>query len=304
MRRRPRRISKASVFALLLLAAFVAIWIPARWTQPLTRLMQLFAPAQQVVRTAAGGADSALDEWANRPVAGREYQELARRANALENRLMSLTQQVRQLEQANRELAALRDSTFGQRGRLIPARVVRADAASFRDGLVLDRGQTSGVAPGQAVVSARLDPGQAEDGGALLGSEFLIGEVIQTAPYTATVRLLSDPESRMPVSIGRLGAGQWTISSEEFFLSGAAHGRMFILDVPHRYSESRQIRVGDAVVCVEGQFGLPASLMIGRIVAIRPDAKQPHLLDRIEVRPPFSSTSLTRAYIVDLTHAR
>lgn len=300
MRRRPRRVSKRTIFVVLLVVTFVAIWLPIRWTRPLSHLMQLFAPAQQALSTATGGAGGLLGDLGNGSVPASEHQELARRNQALENRIISLAQQVRQLEALTRELTALRDSGLRHPGRLIPSRVVRFDAAPWRDGILLDRGQASGASTGQAVVSAILPPGQTSSGAEALASEFLVGEVVDTAPYTATVRLLSDPQSQIKVGAGRVEGGRFVVLSSKFLLRGVGAGRMVILDVPQSYVESGQVRVGDTVVSVDGQFGLPVPLMVGRIAHAEPDPRQPHLLYRLEVHPPAEVRSLGRLYIVDM----
>lgn len=301
MRRRRKRVSKTTVFAVLLVVAFIAVWLPQRWTRPFGHVMQLFAPAQQAINGAADGAADAIDKLAQGTVSGAEHTELMRRTTQLENRVLALTQQVHDLQQQNEDLARLRTGSLGARGQLIPTRVVRFDAVDWRDGVVLDRGESSGVRAGDAVVAMLSDDAPSGGGLAALLSSVFIGRVTEVAPYTSEVQMLSDPESGIQVRIGRVAGGRFVEVDADFILRGVGHGRMLIIESPRRHSESGAIRVGDAVVSLEGQNGLPQSLLIGRITEINEDPDHPVSLDRLEVRPMLNLADLTRVYVADFS---
>lgn len=299
MRRRRKRVSKSAIFVALLIVAFVAIWLPARWTRPFGNVMQLFAPAQQAINSASQNAGDAIDKLAMGSVPGAEHVELQRRTNQLENHVLALSQQVRDLQQQNEDLAKLRHGALGSRGQLIPARVVRYDAADWRDGLAIDRGDTNGVRQNAAVVAMMTEAAASEGGLSALLSSVFIGQVTGLSPYTSEVQLLSDPESGIQVRVGRVEGGRFVEVPADFILRGVGNGRMVIIESPQRHRESGAIRVGDAVVSLEGQNGLPHSLLIGRITDIVADDDQPLSLDRLHVRPAIDTTTLTRVYVAD-----
>jgi cell shape-determining protein MreC len=136
---------------------------------------------------------------------------------------------------------------------------------------------------------------------ALLSSVF-VGQIVSASPYTATVQLLSDPESGIQVRVGRVEAGLFKEVPADFILRGVGNSRMLIVESPRRHSESGAIRVGDAVVSLEGQNGLPQSLLIGRITTITQDPDQPLTLDRLEVQPATDTAGMTRVYVADFAH--
>lgn len=299
MRRRRKRFSKPTVFAALLVLALIAIWLPSRWTRPFGNFMQLFAPAQQALNSASHGAGDAIDRLATGTVPGKDHQELMRRTSQLDNLVLALTQQVRDLQQQNEDLARLRGGGLGSRGQLVPSRVVRYDAAEWRDGLLIDRGDANGVRDGAAVLAMVTEDAPAQTGMAALLSSVFVGQIVTASPYTATVRLLSDPESGIQVRVGRVEGGLFKEVPADLILRGVGNGRMLIVESPRRHSESGAIRVGDAVVSLEGQNGLPQSLLIGRITGIIRDPDQPLTLDQLEVRPAIDTTGLTRVYVAD-----
>ena len=71
----------------------------------------------------------------------------------------------------------------------IPARVIRRDAAAWRDSVLLDRGASSASDPNDWGVSHRFvdvggDAG-VSSGMAVLAGEVLVGRVLTSAPYTS-----------------------------------------------------------------------------------------------------------------------
>lgn len=300
MRRRKKRISKRMLFVALMGLAIVALWLPVRWTAPANHIMQLFAPAQQAVSNVSARVGESIDQSTANAVTGKEHRDLLLRTQALENRIVSLTQQVQSLKETNLELAALRRGGLGPDGELIPARVVRHDAASWRDAVVIDRGTGSGVSKGAAVLTAtRLDGDS--DGAATLASQLLVGEVVDAAPYTSDVRLTTDPGSQLTVRIGRIEGDRFVAPETVFLLQGAGDGRMIIREAKRQPDGKSSAHVGDIVVSLPGQWGLPVSLPVGRVVAVEPDDDRPLQLDSIEVHPPLDITMLTRAFVADFS---
>ncbi len=299
---RSRRLSTRRIFFACLVLALLAIWLPQRWTRPLGNITQLIAPVQDALFR--GGQSVAGQLEAPGGVRQEEYEAVRASGEALRNQVVALSARVSQLEEINRELTGLRQAGFPREGRLIPARVLRGDAVAWRDAVLLDRGGSSAAKPNDWVVSRKFVNVGAEqgvtDGMAVLASETLVGRVLHTAPYTATVLLLSDPSMRLEkVRVGRVNNGQLSLLEADFLLCGVGRGRMVIEDVDRRYVDPPRIREGDLVVSPPDDPRLPFSLVIGRIVGIEPHENSPLLLSRLRVEPIVAPTELTSVYVVD-----
>ena len=282
----------------------MAVWLPSAWTRPLNNVMQLLAPAEDALHRLGTTAGGAVDFVSAPPVSPQQFAEYQQSNQALANNVVSLSARVDELEQLNRELTGLRRAGFPREGRLIPARVIRRDAVSWRDVVLLDQGAASSAKPNDLVISrcfvnvgARTGVGQ---GMAVLSGEVLIGRVLTAAPYTSSVMLLSDPVQRMSVRIGRVREGRLETLPAEFLLQGVGHGRMVIEDVDHKYVEAAEIQAGNLVVSPPGEAALPLSLTIGRIAEIEPHARSPLLLYRLHVEPVADYEALLRAYVVNM----
>jgi cell shape-determining protein MreC len=285
--------------------AFLVIWLPSAWTRPLNNVMQLLAPAEDLLTRVGHAADGALDDWSDRPVPYEKFAESRHANQHLTNTVVSLSARVAELERLNRELTRLRDAGFPREGRLIPARVLRRDAVAWRDAVLLDKGAASSARPDAPVISRCFVNIGAEtgvtDGMAVLAGEVLVGRVLSSAPYTSSVLLLSDSSHRATVLIGRMTEDSWDVLPAEFLLQGVGRGRMVIEDVDHNYIEQGQIRPGDLVVSPPGHAALPLALTIGRVVEIEPHSQSPLLLYRLHVEPAADYDELAGVYIVDTT---
>ena len=107
-------------------------------------------------------------------------------------RMASLEMKLRTLERENRDLKALTRFARMQRpgpSAMIAARVIMSSGSPLAQTFTIDAGHTHGVKVGLPVVSG----------------EGLIGRVLTTTGATATVLLLSDRLSRVPVAIGQAG---------------------------------------------------------------------------------------------------
>jgi cell shape-determining protein MreC len=304
-RRRSRKISARTIFFLVVLLAFLAIWLPSAWTRPLNNVMQLLAPAEDLLNRVGHATDDTLDGWSGQPVSPQQFAEYRDANQHLTNTVVSLSARVAELEQLNRELTRLRDAGFPREGRLIPARVIRRDAVAWRDAVLLDKGAASSARRDAPVISRCFVNTGAEtgvtDGMAVLAGEVLVGSVVSSAPYTSSVLLLSDTSQRITVLIGRMTEDGWDVLPAEFLLQGVGRGRMVIEDVDHNYIEQGKIRTGDLVVSPPGHAALPLALTIGRVVEIEPHAQSPLLLYRLHVEPTVNYDELAGVYVVDTT---
>jgi len=107
----------------------------------------------------------------------QDHTKLTERVEELERQVVDKVE----LEKENERLKKLLDFKKEIPSKAIPARVIGRDLAPWRRTIVLDKGSNHGVKSKMAVVSA----------------QGLVGRVIETAPYSARVILLPDPESRV-----------------------------------------------------------------------------------------------------------
>ena len=148
-----------------------------------------------------------------------------------------------QLERENRRLRGLLDLPAAQ-GRRLQAAVISREPGGGWQQLLLGKGSLQGVGVGDAVVA----PGG------------LIGLVASTTPTTSTVRLLSDPSSRVGVWVGR--------SRHHGLLSGLGTGRPLL-----RFLEKDpDVRPGDVIFTSPASTLVPPNLPVGVIQRIDADA--------------------------------
>ena len=141
-----------------------------------------------------------------------------------------------QLERENRRLRGLLGLSSGNAAAL-PAPVIARDPSGWWQQLLIGRGSLQGVRQGAAV----LAPGG------------LIGRVASVTPTTATVRLLTDPGSRVGVWLGR--------SRHSGLLSGIGTARPVL-----RFLEKDpDVRPGDVVYTSPASTLVPPNLPVGVI---------------------------------------
>jgi rod shape-determining protein MreC len=144
-----------------------------------------------------------------------------------------------QLERENRRLRGLLGLAHGVDRRL-PAPVISRDPSGWWQQLWIGRGSLQGVRVGHAV----LAPGG------------LIGRISSVTPTTASVRLLTDPGSRVGVWLGR--------SRHAGLLSGIGTARPVL-----RFLEKDpDVRPGDAVYTSPASTLVPPNLPVGVIQTV------------------------------------
>ena len=104
-------------------------------------------------------------------------------------RLYSKLQRVATLEDENRRLRALLESSIEFYDRVLVAELVGVELEPFRQQIVINKGLTHGVFNGQPVV---------DSGG-------IMGQVIHVSPFSSTVLLITDPTHSIPALINRNG---------------------------------------------------------------------------------------------------
>lgn len=281
--------------AILLLVSAVALVLPISITGRASNLVQVLAPFQAAVDRAAGLTGSAFS--------GDNAAPSARQVDALRSVIATLAARNHALRSENEALTRVRGRGLGARGRLIPARVVADDSLPWRESKLLLAGTRRGVGSGDGVVSRHLaidvsKTDGATNGMAVLNAEVLVGIIAQAGTYTSRVRLLSDPETCMSVTIGRVDGATFTTVGAVFWLVGKGRGQIEICDVHHQYIADRAIRIGDYVLTRANDAVLPPSVTIGTITAVTPDPKN-SLLYALQVDPGMEINELQRVFVVD-----
>ena len=187
------------------------------------------------VRLSKGAALNDLYALLSRPFwPGTAQSEWLRQAQSGGDRL-----RLDQLERENRRLRGLLGLSSGP-GRSLSAPVISRDPSGWWQQLLLGRGSLQGVRAGDAVVA----PGG------------LIGRVSSVTPTTATVRLLTDPGSRVGVWLGR--------SRHSGLLSGIGTAR----PVMRFLEKDPDARPGDVVYTSPASTLVPPNLPVGVIQTI------------------------------------
>ncbi len=280
----------------LLLLATTAMVLPESITSQAGNILQVLGPFQAAVGSAV---DSTKRVTSQNPRSDRAE----RRAAALQSLVTTLAAQNRALRLENQSLTAVRGRGLAARGRLVPARVVGDDPLAWRASRTLLAGTRRGVSHGEAVISDYFtvdaaDPNGIESGMAVLSSETLVGVIARVGAYTSQVQLLSDPQTRMSVTVGRVNNGVFTSANAAFWLVGRGRGRIEIREVHHRYIDDGKIKIGDSVLTLPDDPVLPPSVSIGIVTAITPDEGN-RLLYTLRVDPQVNPDDLRRVYVVD-----
>jgi rod shape-determining protein MreC len=160
--------------------------------------------------------------WLRETTASRE-QLLAENARLREENLKihGALQKLESLRAENLRLRNLLDASYKLGDRLLIAELSAVDLDPYRQLVVIDKGSSSGVFDGQPVLDANA----------------VMGQVIQTTPFNATVLLITDPSHAIPVQVLRNGLRTIAVGT----------GRINQLSLPYLPTNS-DIRVGDTLV--------------------------------------------------------
>lgn len=104
-------------------------------------------------------------------------------------RMHSRLQRIATLEDENRRLRSLLESSVEFYERVLVAELVGVELEPFRQQVIINKGLTHGVFNGQPVV---------DSGG-------IMGQIIHVSPFSSTVLLITDPTHSIPVLVNRNG---------------------------------------------------------------------------------------------------
>lgn len=130
-------------------------------------------------------------------------------------------QKLASLQAENLRLRNLLDASYKVGDRVLIAELSAVDLDPYRQQVVINKGSSSGVSKGQAVLDANA----------------VMGQVIQTTPYSSTVLLITDPSHSIPVQVLRNGLRTIAVGT----------GQINKLSLPYLPTNS-DIRVGDELV--------------------------------------------------------
>lgn len=257
----------AAALAVALLR-FTAHGLPP-WAAPVSGAAQrLLAPLEGAAARAAG-AVRAAGAFAVRTVTlNRQYAALARRAE----QVPLLEARVEELQQENARLRALLALAPAPGYRPVAARVVARNPDRWFATAVLGKGTGDGLAPGMAVVAA---------GG-------LAGRLTAVGPGTATVLLLTDPQSGVGARVQREGS-----RAEGVVLGQAGRGDVLLMRLFQREAD---VRRGDRVVSSDLSGQLPAGLPIGTVTEVYDDPRGPVRYARL--RPAVAFDRLAEVLVL------
>mgnify|MGYP000016848578 CR=1 FL=1 len=160
------------------------------------------------------------------------------------------------LEVENIRLRSLLDSSYQLERPVLIAELVGVDLDPFSHLIQIDKGLRDGIRTGQPAIDATG----------------VIGQVEQVAPFTATVRLISDPSHGIPVQVNRNGLRSVALGT----------GRINTLRITS-LPNNADIRAGDLLVTsgLGGRF--PAGYPVGEVrsVATNPGRE----FSRVDVEP-------------------
>ena len=148
------------------------------------------------------------------------------------------------------------------------ARVIGRSSEAWSQTVIINKGTNEGISTGQTVI----------------GTSGVVGQVVSASGSTATVRLLTDPQS---------GAAAMVQSSRaEGILRGSLVGLLYLEDL----DADAEVNVGDVIV-TSGLGGRYArGLIIGTVVKV--DAQQGDTSRRIVVSPNDSIDTLEDVLVV------
>lgn len=221
----------------------------------------------QKVRSVLAGATYPLLMLANLPLQASSWvsdfftsRERLRSENARlqrENLLLQARQQkMTALENENARLRNLLESSINIGERVLVAELIAVDLDPYRQQVVINKGSSSGVFLGQAVLDANA----------------VMGQVIAVDRFSATVLLITDASHALPVQVVRNGLRTIAIGN----------GRINELELTS-LPNNADIKVGDQLVTsgLGGRF--PSGYPVARVSEVVRQPGQPFA--RVSARP-------------------
>jgi cell shape-determining protein MreC len=268
MARKRTNISRGTLFAWGMLVGLTLLFSPKSLTG---RLQLTYAQVFRWPLEAGRGLTLAARTASRTPDVDREeYQQLLTAQRQLKNELANVRAKLREALQTNEQLAGLRVDPAWKNVPLLEAGVTVV-AGQAQNELVINRGRDHGAAVGQYVMSPT--------------DRCIIGTISDVSAKGAIVRLITDPDSRIPVSVAGPGV--------RGFMEGRGDGTARIPLIPDKYT----IRPGDRVYAEKVQGLLDVPVVVAEVVQCKRDSDSPTVWD-ITVRPVCDPAGLRDVAVV------
>lgn len=229
-------------------------------------VLAAFAPLQR----AAGAAGDAVRSFFASLAELSELRAENVRLRAEVERLRALEPLLDETQAENDRLAAMLGFTSPPPHQGIAARVVNRGLSNWFSTIEVDRGAVDGVVAGNPAVS----------------QHGLVGKVVRVADRTATVLLLTDPQSGVGVHVVRSREPAALVGDSSF--QGTCTMRMF--------SRDADVVPGDAVLTSGLGDVYPADLQVGTVTAVRHEEQG--LVIEADVAPAVDFGRLEEVFIL------
>ena len=248
------------LFTWFMLAGLISLFAP----QNITNKFQ-FAFARVFRWPLSISRSMSLSTRVHQPITGTVSR---RKYNQLQNHLANVIEQLNLEHKEVEKLSGMRVRLPLAGAKLLPADVIRTSVGGLRSELIINRGQSDGIAVGQFV----------------LGDNSIIGVVCDVAYREAQVKLFTDPTSRIEVKIP--GSNIYRI------MHGDGNIAAKIPMVSTRY----RIKPGDRILARKKPGLLDVPIIIARVLQCR-QSDEPLLWD-ITVEPACDLERLEEVAVI------
>lgn len=227
-------------------------------------VQNMVAPLKFVGASAGAVADDAGDALAG-ITASQETLSALKEQNAALIEMIAQTEEYRQEVERLQALLNLRD-TYSIEG--VSARVIGRSTDAWNQTLTIDAGSDDGVETGLTV----------------MGAYGVIGQVISAGPSSATVRLITDPQSG--------AAALLQATRAEGIVRGSLDGLLYLENI----EADVQVAVGDVVLTSGLGGSYTRGLLIGMVVSVEGNVGDSSR--RIVVSPNETASTLEEVIVV------
>lgn len=268
------RVSRRILFAWFMLAGFIFLFAPENWTSKLQ-----LAFARIFRRPLSVGRTLSLSTLTYRPVKDVVSRN---RYNKLQNRLANVIEWLRQEHQKVEKLSGLRDRSVWKGVDFVLADVITTSVSGSHSRLIINRGESDGLAKGQFV----------------LGDYSIIGTISDIDSRTAQVKLITDPASKIAVKIAE-GSHFATYSKRQsqsgvgMIMQGNGNNSARIKILPTKY----KIKMGYVVYAQKTPGFLDTPTIAGTVAQCKRDDENPLLWD-ITVKPACDIEKLNDVAVI------
>ena len=237
---------------MLAVLAVVLMVVDARFEvlKPLrSQISLVLTPFYWIADVPSRAWDGATQQIATRSELLAENEKLKAEALILQRRLQKLAA----LTEQNVRLRELLNSAALVDENVLVSELIGVDPNPYTHRILIDKGAKDGVFIGQPVLDARG----------------LMGQVVETMPYTSRVLLLTDTTHSIPVQVNRNGLRAIAVGG----------GNPESLELRH-VAETADIKVGDLLVSSGLGQRFPAGYPVATVSEVIHDAGQPFAIVR------------------------